>query len=93
VLHVSFQTLSKGDKNELLFSEFNINYNNLPPMHRKGTVVVWEVVCSIVATLFLLLFYTEILTYFMFSFFGIAAFLKKMLICKVILSLWWTFGT
>jgi len=38
------QTLSKGDKNELLFSEFNINYNNLPPLHRKGTVVVWEVV-------------------------------------------------
>jgi len=39
------QTLSKGDKNELLFSEFNINYNNLPPLHRKGTVIVWEVVC------------------------------------------------
>lgn len=36
-------TLSKGDKNELLFSEFSINYNNLPPMHRKGTVIVWEV--------------------------------------------------
>jgi len=51
------QTLSKGDKNELLFSEFNINYNNLPPMHRKGTVVVWDVVRNADAILFCLLFY------------------------------------
>lgn len=35
-------TLSKGDKNELLFSEFNTNYNNLPAMYRKGTVLVWD---------------------------------------------------
>ncbi|CAB3989393.1 probable tRNA(His) guanylyltransferase [Paramuricea clavata] len=31
-----------GDKNEILFSEFNINYNNLPEMFRKGTVLLWE---------------------------------------------------
>ena len=31
-----------ADKNELLFSTFGINYNNLPEMHRKGTVLVWE---------------------------------------------------
>nr|XP_002131677.4 probable tRNA(His) guanylyltransferase isoform X2 [Ciona intestinalis] len=32
-------TLS-GDKNELLFSQFGINYNNLPQLHRKGTVII-----------------------------------------------------
>ncbi|RXM92625.1 putative tRNA(His) guanylyltransferase [Acipenser ruthenus] len=34
-------TLS-GDKNEILFSEFNINYNNEPLIHRKGTALVWK---------------------------------------------------
>lgn len=29
-----------SDKNELLFSEFGLNYNNEPPMFRKGTVLV-----------------------------------------------------
>lgn len=28
------------DKNELLFSEFGINYNNLPAMYRKGTILL-----------------------------------------------------
>ncbi|XP_030622360.1 putative tRNA(His) guanylyltransferase isoform X2 [Chanos chanos] len=31
-----------ADKNEILFSEFNINYNNESPLHRKGTTLVWE---------------------------------------------------
>nr|XP_020647047.1 probable tRNA(His) guanylyltransferase isoform X2 [Pogona vitticeps] len=31
-----------GDKNEILFSEFNINYNNEPLIHRKGTVLIWQ---------------------------------------------------
>ncbi|XP_028395601.1 probable tRNA(His) guanylyltransferase [Dendronephthya gigantea] len=31
-----------ADKNEILFSEFNINYNNLPEMFRKGSVLLWE---------------------------------------------------
>lgn len=29
-----------ADKNEILFSEFGINYNNLSPMFRKGTILV-----------------------------------------------------
>lgn len=29
-----------SDKNEILFSEFNINYNNEPAMYRKGTVLL-----------------------------------------------------
>ena len=33
-----------SDKNELLFSEFGINYNNLPEMYRKGTTLVWTTV-------------------------------------------------
>ncbi|XP_072768451.1 probable tRNA(His) guanylyltransferase isoform X2 [Nerophis lumbriciformis] len=31
-----------GDKNEILFSEFDINYNNEPAVHRKGTTLIWE---------------------------------------------------
>ena len=34
-------TVSK-DKNEILFSRFGINYNNLPERYRKGTVVLRE---------------------------------------------------
>ena len=30
-----------ADKNELLFSEFGINYNSLPELYRKGTVLLW----------------------------------------------------
>lgn len=29
-----------SDKNEILFSKFGINYNNLPQMYRKGTILV-----------------------------------------------------
>lgn len=32
-------TLS-SDKNEILFSEFNTNYNNEPSMYRKGTILI-----------------------------------------------------
>ncbi|XP_013364273.1 PREDICTED: probable tRNA(His) guanylyltransferase isoform X2 [Chinchilla lanigera] len=31
-----------ADKNEILFSQFNINYNNEPLMYRKGTVLIWQ---------------------------------------------------
>lgn len=31
-----------SDKNELLFSEFGINYNSLPQLYRKGTVLLWQ---------------------------------------------------
>ncbi|KAL4631264.1 putative tRNA(His) guanylyltransferase isoform X1 [Arapaima gigas] len=31
-----------ADKNEILFSEFNINYNNEPPIYKKGTVLIWD---------------------------------------------------
>lgn len=33
-----------SDKNELLFSEFGINYNNLPAIYRKGTILVNKVI-------------------------------------------------
>ncbi|KAM7448358.1 tRNA-histidine guanylyltransferase 1-like [Porites harrisoni] len=33
---------ASSDKNEILFSEYNINYNNLPQMYRKGSVLLWE---------------------------------------------------
>lgn len=29
-----------SDKNEILFSSFGINYNNLPQMYRKGTILM-----------------------------------------------------
>ncbi|XP_062331823.1 probable tRNA(His) guanylyltransferase isoform X1 [Osmerus eperlanus] len=31
-----------ADKNEILFSEFDINYNKEPLVHRKGTALIWE---------------------------------------------------
>lgn len=31
------------DKNEILFSEFGMNYNDLPVAHRKGSVLVRRV--------------------------------------------------
>lgn len=31
-----------GQKNELLFSRFGVNYAKLPEMFRKGTVLVWK---------------------------------------------------
>uniref|UniRef100_A0A8K9WZ61 Probable tRNA(His) guanylyltransferase n=1 Tax=Oncorhynchus mykiss TaxID=8022 RepID=A0A8K9WZ61_ONCMY len=31
-----------ADKNEILFPQFDINYNNEPLVHRKGTVLIWE---------------------------------------------------
>lgn len=32
-----------GDKNEILFSKFKINYNNEPEMYKKGSVVFRDV--------------------------------------------------
>jgi len=37
-----------SDKNELLFSEFGINYNNLPQLYRKGTVLLWQTAAEMV---------------------------------------------
>lgn len=33
-----------ADKNEILFSQFGINYNNLPQMYRKGTILMRKTV-------------------------------------------------
>jgi tRNA(His) guanylyltransferase len=31
-----------SDKNEILFSEFSINYNDLPAIFRKGSLLIWK---------------------------------------------------
>ena len=36
----AMQGTSSADKNELMFSQFNINYNDLPQIFRKGTVIL-----------------------------------------------------
>ena len=36
------QDTCAAEKNELLFSKFGINYNNLPQLYRKGTTLVWQ---------------------------------------------------
>ena len=41
-LFLFLQGTLAADKNEILFSEFNINYNNEPLMYRKGTVLIWQ---------------------------------------------------
>ncbi|XP_062857339.1 probable tRNA(His) guanylyltransferase isoform X1 [Trichomycterus rosablanca] len=30
------------DKNEMLFTEFNVNYNNESALYKKGTTLIWE---------------------------------------------------
>lgn len=35
------QGTEKKDKNELLFKKFDINYNSLDQIFRKGTVLIW----------------------------------------------------
>lgn len=35
-----------ADKNEILFSEFGTNYNNLPAIFRKGTILLRKKVVS-----------------------------------------------
>ncbi|XP_034257458.1 probable tRNA(His) guanylyltransferase isoform X2 [Pantherophis guttatus] len=37
-----------NDKNEILFSEFNINYNKEPEIYRKGTILIWKKVDEII---------------------------------------------
>ena len=39
-IKILFQGTLSGDKNEILFSEFNINYNSLPEIFRKRTVLI-----------------------------------------------------
>ena len=33
---------NSGEKNEILFSEFGINYNNIEPVYRRGTVICYK---------------------------------------------------
>ena len=44
-----------SDKNELLFSEFGINYNTLPQIFRKGTVLLWQTKTEMVKVILLYL--------------------------------------
>ena len=37
-----------ADKNELLFSQFNINYNDIPQIYRKGSFLMREKVKLII---------------------------------------------
>jgi len=41
-----WQGTVSSQKNEILFSQFNINYNKLPEMFRKGSVLFKEEVQS-----------------------------------------------
>ena len=38
----NLQGTVSSDKNELLFTQFDTNYNDLPQMHRKGTIIIWD---------------------------------------------------
>lgn len=38
------ETMLSGDKQEMLFSEFKTNYNNLPEIFKKGTIIIKECV-------------------------------------------------
>ncbi len=38
-MHLLQGSFSK-DKNEILFTQFNINYNNIEPVYRKGSTII-----------------------------------------------------
>ena len=40
--NILLQGTLAADKNEILFSDFDINYNNEPMLLRKGTTLIWE---------------------------------------------------
>ena len=40
--NIMLQGTLAADKNEILFSDFDINYNNEPMLLRKGTTLIWE---------------------------------------------------
>ena len=40
--NIMLQGTLAADKNEILFSDFGINYNNEPLLLRKGTTLIWE---------------------------------------------------
>ena len=42
IMDVFLQDTCSAEKNELLFSKFGINYNNLPQLYRKGTTLIWQ---------------------------------------------------
>ena len=42
LLYACWQDTCAAEKNELLFSEFGINYNKLPQLYRKGTTLIWQ---------------------------------------------------
>ncbi|KAM0752479.1 tRNAHis guanylyltransferase [Meredithblackwellia eburnea MCA 4105] len=42
--HKELSGTISSQKQELLFSRFKINYNNLPAMFRKGSLLIWELV-------------------------------------------------
>jgi tRNA(His) 5'-end guanylyltransferase len=44
---VAKQDTVSSDKNELLFSQFGINYNSLPELYRKGTILLKQPVVSV----------------------------------------------
>ena len=38
--HQKLKGTLSNDKNEILFSQFNINYNNQPEVYKKGSLVI-----------------------------------------------------
>lgn len=42
ITSLNFQGTFSKDKNEILFAQFGINYNSLPAMFRKGSILVRE---------------------------------------------------
>ena len=38
--HQKLKGTLSNDKNEILFSQFNINYNNQPEVYKKGTLLI-----------------------------------------------------
>ena len=38
----ALKVTNSGNKNEILFQDFGINYNNIEPLYRKGTIFSYK---------------------------------------------------
>jgi tRNA(His) guanylyltransferase len=57
--HQKLKGTSSGEKNELLYQQFQVNYNEEPEMYRKGTTLIRPDWTPVFADLFPQEFYTE----------------------------------
>ena len=63
ICFVCLQGTVSSEKNELLFTEFALNYNSLPAIFRKGSVLTWTTALKdCVSGIIMIVLYTKTMT-------------------------------